>query len=70
MADTHFGLYSKRDVFCFDPLKLRVAEDAKVGPAEEMEELERRRKQLDAEITQLEEESVLCSFLVFFFNVV
>ncbi|XP_056875649.1 DNA repair protein SWI5 homolog isoform X2 [Takifugu flavidus] len=36
---------------------LQVSPDAaKVGPAEEMEELERRREQLDAEITQLEAE--------------
>lgn len=33
---------------------LQVSEDAKVSPAEEMEELERRREQLDAEIIQLE----------------
>lgn len=35
---------------------LQVLESAKVSPAEEVEELERRREQLDTEIAQLEAE--------------
>lgn len=42
-----------------------MSEDAKVSPAEEMEELERRREQLGAEIAQLEAEWVLSFFLYF-----
>uniref|UniRef100_A0A3B4F1N6 DNA repair protein SWI5 homolog n=1 Tax=Pundamilia nyererei TaxID=303518 RepID=A0A3B4F1N6_9CICH len=36
--------------------QLQVLESAKVSPAEEVEELERRREQLDTEIAQLEAE--------------
>ncbi|KAF3848943.1 hypothetical protein F7725_015440 [Dissostichus mawsoni] len=37
-------------------MKLQVPESAKVSPAEEVAELERRREQLDTEIAQLEAE--------------
>lgn len=38
--------------------QLQVSDGAKLGPAEELAELQRRRDQLDAEIAQLEAEWV------------
>lgn len=58
---------SNRVVFCTP--QLQVSGSAKVSPAEEVAELERRREQLDTEIAQLEAEWVqLCLCLSVFLS--